>query len=121
MQAETFDPKRIDLEPGWAAGIGMNTMRVFLHDLLWSQEPETYKKRIDTFLAIAAKHGIRIMPVLFDSVWDPNPRLGPQRAPRPGVHNSGWALCTEYMRRSTGAWSRQGAGTPAPGVSWKST
>jgi hypothetical protein len=62
-QAETFDPKRMDLELGWAAGIGMNTMRVFLHDLLWSQEPEAYTKRIDTFLAIAAKHGIRIMPV----------------------------------------------------------
>jgi hypothetical protein len=30
------------------------------------------------------------MFVLFDSVWDPNPQLGKQRAPRPGVHNSGW-------------------------------
>lgn len=89
-QAATFDPKRIELELGWAAGIGMNTMRVFLHDLLWNQEPDAYKKRIETLLAIAAKHGIRIMPVLFDSVWDPNPKLGPQRAPRPGVHNSGW-------------------------------
>src|SRR5688572_21136855 len=33
-QADTFDPKAIDRELGWAAGIGMNTMRVFLHDLL---------------------------------------------------------------------------------------
>jgi hypothetical protein len=89
-QADTFDPKRIDLELGWAAAIGMNTMRVFLHDLLWSQDAESYKKRIDAFLAIAAKHRIRIMPVLFDSVWDPHPKLGPQRTPRPGVHNSGW-------------------------------
>jgi hypothetical protein len=30
------------------------------------------------------------MLVLFDSCWDPNPALGKQRAPRPGVHNSGW-------------------------------
>lgn len=89
-QAETFDPKRIDLELGWAAAIGMNTMRVFLHDLVWNQDAEAYKKRIDAFLAIAAKHRIRIMLVLFDSVWDPYPKLGPQRAPRPGVHNSGW-------------------------------
>ena len=28
--------------------------------------------------------------MLFDSCWDPNPKLGPQRAPKPGVHNSGW-------------------------------
>src|SRR5438045_5946418 len=31
-QAETFDPKQIDKELGWAEGLGMNTMRVFLHD-----------------------------------------------------------------------------------------
>jgi hypothetical protein len=89
-QADTFDPKRIDLELGWAAGIGMNTMRVFLHDLAWQQDPEGFLKRLDQFLAIAAKHRIRPMLVLFDSVWDPFPVAGPQRPPRPGVHNSGW-------------------------------
>jgi hypothetical protein len=89
-QADTFDPRRIDLELGWAEGLGMNTMRVFLHDLLWQQDPEGFKRRIDTFLRIAARHRIRPMLVLFDSVWDPNPQLGRQRAPRPGVHNSGW-------------------------------
>jgi hypothetical protein len=89
-QAETFDPKRIDLELGWAAGIGMNTMRVFLHDLLWQQDAGGFRKRLDTFLDIAAKHRIRPMLVLFDSVWDPHPQTGPQRAPKPGVHNSGW-------------------------------
>ena len=36
-QADTFDPKRIDLELGWAESIGMNTMRVFLHDLSGSR------------------------------------------------------------------------------------
>jgi hypothetical protein len=89
-QADTFDPKRIDLELGWAEGLGMNTMRVYLHDLLWQQDAEGFKKRLDTFLGIAAKHKIRPIFVLFDSVWDPNPALGKQRAPRPGVHNSGW-------------------------------
>ena len=33
-QAETFDPQQIDKELGWAEALGMNTMRVFLHDLL---------------------------------------------------------------------------------------
>jgi len=89
-QADTFDPQRIDLELGWAQSIGLNTMRVFLHDLLWQQDPAGFRKRIDVFLAIAAKHRIRIIFVLFDSCWDPNPHLGPQRSPRPGVHNSGW-------------------------------
>jgi len=89
-QADTFDPQRIDIELGWAEAIGMNTMRVFLHDLLWQQDPEGFRKRIDTFLAICAKHHIRPIIVLFDSVWDPNPKLGPQHPPIPGVHNSGW-------------------------------
>jgi len=89
-QAESFDPKRIDLELGWAESIGLNTMRVFLHDLPWQQDPEGFRKRIDTFLQIAAKHHIRPLLVLFDSCWDPDPKLGKQHDPRPGVHNSGW-------------------------------
>ncbi|MDQ6676083.1 MAG: 1,4-beta-xylanase, partial [Acidobacteriota bacterium] len=89
-QADTFDPERIDRELGWAEGLGMNTMRVFLHDLLWKQDSRGFRKRISTFLAIADKHHIKPMFVLFDSCWDPFPALGPQRAPRPGIHNSGW-------------------------------
>lgn len=89
-QAETFDPARIDKELGWAESIGMNTMRVFLHDLPWQQDAAGYTKRINQFLDICAKHKIRPMLVLFDSVWDPFPQLGKQRDPRPGVHNSGW-------------------------------
>jgi hypothetical protein len=89
-QAASFDPKRIDQELGWAQSLGLNTMRVFLHDLLWKQDPEGFKKRINTFLNIAHKHKIRPIFVLFDSCWDPDPKLGKQRAPRPGIHNSGW-------------------------------
>ena len=89
-QADTFDPATIDRELGWAEGIGMNTMRVFLHNLLWEQDPKGFEKRIDTFLTIAARHHIRPVFVLFDSCWDPFPKLGPQHPPIPGVHNSGW-------------------------------
>ncbi|MHB1023199.1 MAG: cellulase family glycosylhydrolase [Acidobacteriaceae bacterium] len=89
-QADTFDPQEIDKELGWAQSIGMNTMRVFLHDLLWQQDPAGFKKRVDIFLTIAAKHHIRPVFVLFDSCWDPMPKLGPQHPPIPGVHNSGW-------------------------------
>jgi hypothetical protein len=89
-QADTFDPKRIDLELGWAESIGLNTMRVFLHDLAWRQDAQGFTTRIDAFLQIANKHHIKPLFVLFDSCWDPAPRLGKQREPRPGVHNSGW-------------------------------
>jgi Cellulase (glycosyl hydrolase family 5) len=89
-QADTFDPTQIDTELGWAEAIGMNTMRVFLHDLLWQQDSAGFQKRLDQFLAIASRHHIRPLLVLFDSCWDPGPKLGRQHAPRPGVHNSGW-------------------------------
>jgi hypothetical protein len=89
-QEATFDPQQIDRELGWAEGIGMNAMRVFLHDLLWQQDAPGFRKRIDVFLAICAKHHIRPVLVLFDSCWDPSPKLGPQRPPIPGIHNSGW-------------------------------
>ena len=89
-QADTFDPQRIDLELGWAESIGLNAMRVFLHDLPWQQDAAGFRQRIDNFLSIAEKHHIKILFVLFDSCWDPNPHLGRQRQPRPGVHNSGW-------------------------------
>jgi len=89
-QEATFDPAQIDRELGWAEGMGMNTMRVFLHDLLWQQDAAGFRKRIDQFLAIAARHHVRPLFVLFDSCWYPAPNLGLQHAPVPGVHNSGW-------------------------------
>jgi hypothetical protein len=90
FQAATFNPALNDKELGMAESIGMNTMRVFLQDQLWEQDPKGFTKRLDAFLAIAAKHHIRPMLVLFDSCWDPLPHLGPQHPPIPGVHNSGW-------------------------------
>jgi hypothetical protein len=89
-QAPTFDPLEIDKELGWAEAMGMNTMRVFLHDLLWQQDAQGFRVRIDQFLQIASRHHIRPLFVLFDSCWDPLPRLGRQHPPVPGVHNSGW-------------------------------
>lgn len=60
-QAETWDPATIGRERGWAQGLGMNTMRVFLHDLPYRQDPEGFLRRVDEFLAIADRRGIRPM------------------------------------------------------------
>jgi hypothetical protein len=89
-QAETFELAVIDRELEWASGLGMNAARVYLHDLLWQQDPAGFLERIDACLTAAGRHGIHTMLVLFDSCWDPHPALGPQGDPRPGVHNSGW-------------------------------
>ncbi|MGB7157618.1 MAG: hypothetical protein WBD40_06105 [Tepidisphaeraceae bacterium] len=89
-QADTFDLATIDRELALAKGLGFNTVRVFLHDLLWEQDAKGFLSRIDQFLGVADKHGIGVMFVLFDAVWDPQPVLGRQREPRAHVHNSGW-------------------------------
>lgn len=89
-QADTFDLKVIDEEFGWAAGLGMNSMRVFLHDILWTTDQAGFLQRMDEVLGVAEKHGIKIMFVFFDGVWDPHPYAGKQRPPRPHIHNSGW-------------------------------
>ena len=89
-QSETFAPATIGRELSWASGLGMNTARVYLHDLAWSQNPEGFKGLVDQFLGIAASHGIRPMLVLFDSCWNPEPKVGPQPETRLGVHNCGW-------------------------------
>ncbi len=89
-QADTFDLTTIDRELGWAQSIGFNSVRVYLHDMLWEQDAEGFLGRIDKFLRIADKHEIGVMFVLFDSCWDPFPKLGTQRVPKPHVHNSGW-------------------------------
>ncbi|HLH57211.1 MAG TPA: family 16 glycoside hydrolase [Verrucomicrobiae bacterium] len=90
FQAESFDPATIDRELGWAQSLGFNAVRVYLQDQLWQQDSKGFTTRLDEFLTIAQRHGIRAVLVLFDSCWDPFPRLGKQRAPRPHIHNSGW-------------------------------
>ncbi|MCW3094286.1 MAG: glycoside hydrolase family 5 protein [Ferruginibacter sp.] len=95
-QEETFSPGIIEKELSWAAGLGFNTVRVFLHHLLWEQDSKGFLNRMDEFLAIAHRNGIKTMFVLFDAVWDPFPKIGKQPEPRFLVHNSGWVQCPGY-------------------------
>jgi hypothetical protein len=87
-QADTWDEAPIDRELGYAQALGFNSVRVFLHDLLWQQDAEGFAKRIDRFLTLAEKHKIGVLIVIFDSCWHPLPKLGPQPAPIPHTHNS---------------------------------
>lgn len=95
-QGESFDPFTIDKELSWAAALGFNTVRVFLHHLVWEADAAAYLQRLELYLTIAAKHSIKTMFVLFDAVWDPHPKLGVQPQPRHNVHNSGWVQCPGF-------------------------
>jgi len=89
-QAETFDSSTIDHELGYAEGIGMNVMRVFLHHVAWQVDSSGFKNRMNTYLSIADKHGIKTIFVFFDDCWNPTYHAGKQPEPKVGIHNSGW-------------------------------
>jgi hypothetical protein len=93
--AETFDEKTIDRELGWAKSLGFNTCRIFVQYLVWKNDPDGLKKRLERFLEIADKNGQSVMVVLFDdcSFGDPpqnEPHLGKQRDPIPGMILPSW-------------------------------
>ena len=104
-QADTFDPKRIDKELGWAEGLGMNTMRVFLHDLLWQQDAAGFREAHRYIPQHRAKHKIKPMFVLFDSCWDPFPKRASSAHPKPGVHNPAGCRVPAPRRWRTGTVS----------------
>src|SRR5690554_3627272 len=87
---ETFDPKTIDHELSLAQSIGMNSVRIFLNDMVWEHDPEGFYKRVDHFLDICEKHSIYAMITFFTNGGHPEPKLGKQPDPIPGKHNSGW-------------------------------
>jgi hypothetical protein len=89
-QAATFDLPAIKRELAYAQSLGFNSVRVFLHHLLWQKDRRGFLMRMDQFLDAAQRQRIGVMFVLLDGVWDPHPKLGRQPDPRPHVHNSGW-------------------------------
>jgi hypothetical protein len=89
-QEASFDPATIQRELGYAAAIGFNMMRVYLHHTAWQEDGAGFKSRMKEYLSIADHYGIKTMFVFFDDCWKDQYRPGPQPVPKPGVHNSGW-------------------------------
>jgi len=91
FQAESFDPKTIDKELRLGRINGREYATGFSARFALAARPRRLQKNGSIkFLSICQKHKIRPMLVLFDSCWDPHPKLGKQRDPQPGIHNSGW-------------------------------
>ena len=90
--AETFDPETIDEELGWARNAGYTSIRVQLQPVVWKADSDGFLDRVDRLLELAAKHGLRVVPVLFDDLdlaGEP-PRAGAQAGPVPGEYNARW-------------------------------
>lgn len=108
-QTETFDPVTMDRELAWAAGLGFNTVRVFLNYVVWEADREGLKKRFEQFLGIAHRHGITVMPILLDDCNFAGrvAAVGKQPDPVPGVHNSQWVSSPPLaMVKDPSAWPK---------------
>jgi hypothetical protein len=88
-QAETFDIAAITRELDAAASLRFNVVRIFLHDLLWT-DPYGFLDRLDQFFDAAQARGISAIPVFFEGAWNNYAQLGSQPDPIRGVHNSQW-------------------------------
>lgn len=89
---QEFDAVTIDRELGWARQLGYNSVRVFINYVVWEADAEALKQHLRTFLDLAARRGISVMPILLDdcNFADRVAEAGPQPDPVPGVHNSQW-------------------------------
>lgn len=86
----TWDAPQIEKELTWAQELGFNTLRVYLSSVVWHADSTGMKRRMGQFLDICHHHGIRPMFVFLDDCWNAEAHYGPQPAPKPGIHNSGW-------------------------------
>ena len=98
-QKESFDAATIERGLGWAQELGFNTVRVFVNYVVWEADAAGLKETLRQFLQLADRHGIKVMPILFDDCFKPEPRVGKQDEPEPGVHNSQWVQSPGVRRR----------------------
>lgn len=103
-QRESFDPRTIDQELGWAKRCGLNSVRVFVQYIVYEADPEGLIERMERFLEIADGHRISVMFILLDDCFKPEPKLGKQPDPVPGVHNSQWTSSPGERRKRRENW-----------------
>ncbi|MDR2079026.1 MAG: hypothetical protein LBP74_04830 [Treponema sp.] len=76
-----------------AAGIGMNSLRVFFHEWVFDQARDRMLENIEAFTALCAERRIRPLYVFFDDCWYGSEERVLDFNPIPGSHNGRWAKC----------------------------
>jgi len=89
FQRDSFDIETIRQEILMASKLGFNSLRIYLHDLLW-QDKRSLIYHLNLVLEVCEVNAIKPILVLFDDCHRGYPKLGIQPKPVRGVHNSGW-------------------------------
>ena len=89
-----YDHAIIDRELGYAQQMGLNCVRVFLQSLVYHHDPQAFLANFEDFLATADKHGLKVMPILFDSCFGVSPSLESRHiwVANPGSGSDGAAM-----------------------------
>ena len=70
-----FDAEVVDRELGYAKKLGLNSVRTWLQYIVYEDNPKRFLENFETYLSLCDKHGIRAMPILFDSCFGMEPKL----------------------------------------------
>ncbi len=70
-----YDHDVISRELNFAKKLRFNCIRVFLQSLVYHHDPDLFLKNFEDFLATADMHGLKVMPILFDSCFGVSPSL----------------------------------------------
>ncbi|MBZ5667992.1 MAG: hypothetical protein LAO30_25830 [Acidobacteriia bacterium] len=62
-----FDPVRVDRELGWMEQLGFNSVRIWLSEQAWREDPEVFTRSLALALDLSDKHRLSVLLVLFDS------------------------------------------------------
>ncbi len=79
---------------------GLTTLRIYLHNIPYEAEKEAFLGRIEQFLVLCDRRGIRPGFVFFCDCWN---RKGVQLESQPpvkGRHNGRWAACPQQRHRT---------------------
>eukprot|EP01084_Bolivina_argentea_P234273 394403_1 len=80
--------------------LSFNSLRMFLHNMVFDAGSDQYIKYIDDFLNRTLSHNIKAGFVFFDDCWNMNgANISAPCQPTPGVHNGCWMTCPQQNQR----------------------
>ncbi len=96
-----FRPRVIETElAATKKYFGLTSLRVYLHNIPYEAEKDRFLERIEAFLTICDRHGIRPGFVFFDDCWNHTGVRLESRPPVKGRHNGRWAACPQDEQRT---------------------